>query len=98
MVRLVLQPRRPGAVRESARPRHHAGDHRPLGQRHALTRPGENTMMKTILASAVLAALAGPALAISFEGSLTQGATTVTDYSGTGLISFDVDWANLAPV
>jgi len=55
-------------------------------------------MMKTIFATAVLAALAGPALAVSFEGSLTQGGTTVTDYSATGLISFDVDWANLAPV
>lgn len=56
-------------------------------------------MIKQALAAAALAAAAAlPAQAITFEGALTQGATTVTDYSGVGLLSFDIDFANALPV
>jgi hypothetical protein len=53
-------------------------------------------MNKLTLAIAALAA-SGAAHAISFEGSLTQGGTVVTNYASTGLVSFDVDFANFAP-
>lgn len=52
--------------------------------------------MKKTLTALLLAACA-PAFAISFEGALTQGGTTVADYSANGLISFDVGFVNFAP-
>jgi hypothetical protein len=56
-------------------------------------------MIKQVLAAATLAAAATlPAHAVTFEGALTQGGTTVTDYSGVGLLSFDIDFANASPV
>lgn len=50
-------------------------------------------MNKPVFAAALAAALALPAQAVTFESALTQGATVVTDYSATGLISFDIDFA-----
>jgi hypothetical protein len=50
-----------------------------------------------IAGAALAAAFTGPALAVTFEGSLTQGATVVNDYAGPGLISFDIDFANFLP-
>lgn len=55
-------------------------------------------MTKTLLAAALAAALALPAQAVTFEGAVTQGGTVVTPYSGTGLLSFDIDFANALPV
>jgi hypothetical protein len=52
-------------------------------------------MKKTLLVLALAAA--GQAQAISFEGAITQGGTVVADYASTGLISFDIDFANFAP-
>lgn len=53
---------------------------------------------KRFIATAALAAgLTSPALAATFEGATTQGATVVTDYAGIGLISFDIDFANFLP-
>lgn len=54
-------------------------------------------MHKPFLAIAALAAACGPAAAITFEGATTFGGTVVADYSGPGLLSFDVDFANGAP-
>jgi PEP-CTERM motif len=54
-------------------------------------------MIKHILIPVALAATCSlPVQAITFEGAVTQGATVVADYSSTGLISFDIDFANLA--
>lgn len=50
-------------------------------------------MNKPVFVAALVAALALPAQAVTFESALTQGATVVTDYSATGLISFDIDFA-----
>lgn len=61
----------------------------------------DNIAMKHItatFAAALLALAAAPSSAITLEGALTQGGTVVTDFSGTGLVSFDIDFANLAPV
>ncbi len=63
--------------------------------RHPYTVP---TMKKLLLATTLAAAAALPAQALTFEGALTQGATIVTDYSSTGLLSFDIDFANQQPV
>lgn len=46
---------------------------------------------------ALSALAAAPASAITLEGALTQGGTVVTDFSGTRLVSFDIDFANFAP-
>lgn len=58
--------------------------------------------MKPILSIAALAAATtlacAPAHALTFEGSLSQGATLVTPYVDTGLLSFDIDFANQSPV
>ncbi|MGQ3094162.1 MAG: PEP-CTERM sorting domain-containing protein [Roseateles sp.] len=54
--------------------------------------------MKKILLALSLAALLPAAQAITFEGAVTQGATVVDDYSALGLVSFDIDLANTAPV
>ena len=55
--------------------------------------------IKTLFAAAALATtLCTAAGAITFEGALTQGGTVVTNFSGTGLVSFDIDFASLAPV
>ncbi len=51
-----------------------------------------------VAAVALAAALALPAQAVTFEGAVTQGATVVTSYSGTSLLSFDIDFANFSPV
>lgn len=48
--------------------------------------------------AALAAACALPAQAVTFESALTQGATVVADYSGVGLISFDIDFANVQAV
>jgi hypothetical protein len=56
------------------------------------------TNFKQLIATAALAAgLATPALAVTFEGALTQGSTVVTDFGATGLISFDIDFGNFQP-
>lgn len=55
-------------------------------------------MNRTFIAAALAAALALPAHAVTFEGAVTQGGTVVTDYSATGLLSFDIDFANFSPV
>lgn len=44
-----------------------------------------------------LALLAAPASAITLEGAITQGGTVVTDFSGTSLVSFDIDFRSFAP-
>lgn len=55
-------------------------------------------MIKQLLTTATLAAaFAGPASAITFETSAVQGASLVTDFSAPRLVSFDIDFANLAP-
>ncbi len=54
-------------------------------------------MTKTLIAAALALAAALPAQALSFEGALTQGATVATDYSSTGLLSFDLDLSSGAP-
>ena len=54
-------------------------------------------MIKNFITLAALAAASAPALAISFEGAITQGGTVVSNYASTGLISFDIDFANTAP-
>jgi len=55
--------------------------------------------MKKLLASCALLALAAiPAQAATFQNAVTTGGTVVNDFSGAGLISFDIDFANLAPV
>lgn len=41
---------------------------------------------------------AGSAQAITFEGASTTGASTVTDFSDVGLLSFDIVVRDLAPV
>jgi hypothetical protein len=56
-----------------------------------------NAMNKTLFAAALAALLALPAQAVTFEGAVTQGTTTVVDYSGLRLVSFDVDFGNTAP-
>lgn len=55
-------------------------------------------MNKHLLAAALAAAFALPAQAVTFEAAITQGATVVTSYSGTSLLSFDIDFANFSPV
>jgi hypothetical protein len=55
-------------------------------------------MKKLLLATALAAVFALPAQALTFEGAVTQGGTTVTDYSGVSLLSFDIDFANTLPV
>ncbi len=55
-------------------------------------------MNKTFLAIAALAAACcAPASAVTLVGSTTQGGTVVTSFSGPSLVSFDIDFANLAP-
>jgi len=49
----------------------------------------------TLLALALFGA--AQAQAVTFEGSVTQGATVVADYAANGLISFDIDFASFAP-
>ena len=56
-----------------------------------------NTLKHLFAAAALAAGLASPALAVTFEGALTQGATVVTNFGDVGLISFDIDFANFAP-
>lgn len=48
--------------------------------------------------AATLIAACGPASALIYQGSLSSGASTAADYSGTGLLSFDVDFADHAPL
>ncbi len=55
-------------------------------------------MIKQLFATAALAAACcAPASAITFEGAVTQGGTVVANFSGPGQLSFDIDFANLAP-
>jgi hypothetical protein len=49
-----------------------------------------------VAAAALAAACCSPTLAATFEGASTQGATVVTDYAAPGLVSFDIDFANLS--
>ena len=66
----------------------------------ALIPTGRNqavTLTKSFFVALLATAAALPAQAVSFDGALTQGATTVVDYSGRGLLSFDIDFANAAP-
>jgi hypothetical protein len=52
-----------------------------------------------LLASAAAAALAaGPAHAVTLVSATTAGASTVTDFSGDGLLAFDLDLRDDAPV
>jgi hypothetical protein len=54
-------------------------------------------MNKHLLLAAALAAIcSAPAQAVTFEGSVSQGATVVTDYAGPSLVSFDIDFANFS--
>ena len=41
-------------------------------------------------------AAAGSAHAVMFQGAITQGDTVITNYASTGLVSFDIDFANFA--
>jgi hypothetical protein len=50
-----------------------------------------------ILLAAGLAAAVLPAHALTFLGASTQDGSTVTDYSSTGLMSFDLDLRSFAP-
>lgn len=58
--------------------------------------------MKTrslLLAAAAAATLtAGPASALTFVSATTAGASTVTDFSGDGLLAFDLDLRDFASV
>ena len=57
--------------------------------------------MKTcfnILALACAALAAGPVSALTFNGAQTQGGSVAADFSGTGLLAFDIDFASAAPV
>jgi hypothetical protein len=58
------------------------------------TAPENPIMQKHLIATAaaLLLAAAAPAQAISFEGAITQGGTTVANYASTGLVSFDIDF------
>ena len=49
----------------------------------------------TFATCTTLAVASAPALAISFEGAITQGGTVVSNYANTGLIAFDIDFAVL---
>ena len=51
-----------------------------------------------ITVAALAAACCTPAWAITLESAQTQGGTVATNFSGTSLVSFDIDFANLAPV
>jgi hypothetical protein len=48
--------------------------------------------------AATLIAACGPASALIYQGNHSAGGSTVADYSGTGLLSFDIDFADNAPV
>jgi hypothetical protein len=50
------------------------------------------------LAAALALTAAGGAQAITFEGAVTTGASTVDNYSELGLLSFDIFVRDLAPV
>jgi hypothetical protein len=52
---------------------------------------------KTLTAAALALAAALPAQALTFEGAVTQGATVAEDYSGIGLLAFNLDLFNGAP-
>lgn len=55
--------------------------------------------MKKLIASLALCGLAtAPAFAANFIGSTSAGNSVVADYSEAGLISFDLDLSDLAPV
>jgi hypothetical protein len=56
----------------------------------------KNTLALTGLVL-VSALVASPAQALTFLGASTSGGTVATDYSSTGLVSFDLDFATLAP-
>lgn len=56
------------------------------------------TKLHLVATAAFLAAMAGPASAITFENATTVGGTVAQDYSAIGLLSFDVDFANFSPV
>ena len=47
--------------------------------------------------AALVAAFGAPAQAITLHSTHTQGGTIVTDYASSGLVSFDVDFANRGP-
>jgi opacity protein-like surface antigen len=49
-----------------------------------------------VTAAALAAACCTPALAATFVGASTQNGTVVTDYAAPGLVSFDIDFADLA--
>lgn len=48
---------------------------------------------KLLALAGVLAASAPAAMALSYNGAQTQGTTAVADFSSTGLMSFDIDFA-----
>lgn len=56
-----------------------------------------HTLARVATTTALALAASLPAQALTFDGALTQGATVATDYSGTALLSFDLDLANMAP-
>ena len=71
-----------------------------MAERHAVNAStGKHTMVTRFLSLAALSAACcgSPALAVTFEGAVTQGGTVVTPYVDTGLISFDIDFANALP-
>jgi len=51
-----------------------------------------------LAAAALAAAFSAPASALALLGTEGGGAAVVTDYSGIGSLSFDVDFAAVAPV
>lgn len=56
--------------------------------------------MKTrfLALAATLIAACGPASALIYQGAHSTGASAAADYSGAGLLSFDIDFADNAPV
>jgi PEP-CTERM motif len=53
--------------------------------------------LNTLIAATALVLAAAPAQALIYQGATVQGGTVVTNYAATGLVSFDIDFASLAP-
>ena len=53
---------------------------------------------RRLVAAALAAAFSAPASALVLLGAQSSGATVATDYSGTGSLSFDIDFADASPV
>lgn len=56
-----------------------------------------SSRLHALAAAAALALAAGGAGAVTFEGFSAGPGTVVDDYSASGLLSFDVDFANFVP-